>query len=128
MVEITLQTTYYNFYEKFVICLTIAKLFNNLTDCELSNIYRKYLEGGQFTKDIGIDGKVVIITGCNTGIGKETALDVAKRGARVYMACRSFAKCEAARKEIIEKSGNENVFNMELDLSSMESVRDFVNA
>lgn len=89
-------------------------------------IYRKYLEGGQFTKNVRIDGKVVIITGCNTGIGKETALDLAKRGARVYMACRSFTKCEAARKEIIKLSGNTNVFNMELDLSSMESVRSFV--
>lgn len=87
---------------------------------------RKYIQGGQFTKDIRIDGKVVIITGSNTGIGKETALDIAKRGARVYMACRSFSKCEEARKEIIQLSGNPNVFNMTLDLSSMESVRCFV--
>ncbi len=69
---------------------------------------------------------MVIITGCNTGIGKETALDIAKRGGTVYMACRSFSKGEIARKEIVELSGNKNVFNMELDLSSMESVRVFV--
>lgn len=87
---------------------------------------RKHFEGGQFTKDVQITGKVVIITGCNTGIGKETALDLAKRGGRVYMACRSLSKCEVARKEIIELSGNSNVFSMELDLSSMESVRSFV--
>lgn len=42
------------------------------------------------------------------------------------MACRSYSKCEEARKEIIKLSGNENVFNMTLDLSSMESVRSFV--
>lgn len=90
------------------------------------SINRNYFEGGQFKNDVRIDGKVVIITGCNTGIGKETALDIAKRGARVYMACRSYSKSEEARKEIIKLSGNENVFNMTLDLSSMESVRSFV--
>lgn len=91
-----------------------------------STFYRKYFEGGQFKNNVRIDGKVVIITGCNTGIGKATALEIAKRGARVYMACRSYSKCEEARKEIIESSGNENVFNLTLNLSSMESVRSFV--
>ena len=36
-----------------------------------------------------MDGKTVVITGCNTGIGKETVLDMVRRGARVAMACRS---------------------------------------
>ncbi|XP_037034255.1 retinol dehydrogenase 12-like [Bradysia coprophila] len=87
----------------------------------------KYAEGGQFTKDIRIDGKVVIVTGCNSdGIGKETALELAKRGARVYMACRNFIKCEVARREIIELSRNKNVFNLGLDLTSIESIKTFV--
>lgn len=70
---------------------------------------------------------MVIITGSNTGIGKEAALDLAKRGARVYMACRNFDKCEIARREIIELSKNKNVFNLALDLTSFESIRTFVN-
>lgn len=41
-----------------------------------------------------IEGKVVIITGANTGIGKATALDLAKRKAKVIMACRDIDKCE----------------------------------
>lgn len=41
------------------------------------------------------------------------------------MACRNFDKCEEARKEIIELTGNKNVFNRELDLSSLESIRKF---
>ncbi len=92
----------------------------------MSAYYRQYAQGGQFTKDVRADGKVVIITGCNTGIGKETALELARRGARVYMACRSFERCENARKEIIALTGNTNVFNLTLDLTSMESVRNFV--
>ncbi|KAJ6647388.1 Retinol dehydrogenase 12 [Pseudolycoriella hygida] len=98
-----------------IVCLIVGTYF-----------LRKYAEGGQFTKDVRIDGKVVIISGCNTGIGKETALELAKRGARVYMACRNFDKCENARREIIELSRNKNVFNITLDLSSFESIRNFV--
>lgn len=88
--------------------------------------FRKYAQGGQFTNDIRIDGKVVIITGCNTGIGKETALELAKRGGRVYMACRSLGSSEIARREIIEQSRNKNVFSLPLDLASLESIRNFV--
>lgn len=89
-------------------------------------LFRKYIQGGQFTKNgIRIDGKIVIVTGCNTGIGKKTVLDLAKRGAHVYMACRDSKRCEEAKNEIIELSGNKNIFNRELDLSSLESIRNF---
>lgn len=87
---------------------------------------RCLLQGRRYLGKERLDDKVVIITGCNTGIGKEHALDLAQRGARVYMACRDFNRCEAARLEIVEKSGNANVFNMTVDLGSLASVRDFV--
>lgn len=67
----------------------------------------------------------MIVTGCNTGIGKETAMELAKRGGRVYMACRDWQRCENARLEIVEESGNVNVFNRKLDLSSQKSIREF---
>lgn len=69
--------------------------------------------------------KVVIITGCNTGIGKEIVMDLAERGGKIFMACRNYEKCEKARLEIIQKTGNKNIFNRKLDLSSFPSIRDF---
>nr|XP_020459543.1 retinol dehydrogenase 12-like [Monopterus albus] len=72
-----------------------------------------------------LDGKTVVITGANTGIGKETAIDLAKRGAKVIMACRDMEKAEAAVKEVIEKSGSENVLCKKLDLSDIKSIREF---
>lgn len=75
-----------------------------------------------------LDDKTVLITGANTGIGKETALDLAKRGARIIMACRDMEKAEAAMKEIIEGSGNENVVCKKLDLSDSKSIREFAEA
>ncbi|XP_046803277.1 retinol dehydrogenase 13-like [Lucilia cuprina] len=87
--------------------------------------FYKWREGPRYTKETRLDGKVVLITGCNTGIGKETALELAKRGAKVYMACRSFEKCEEARMEIIKLSGNHQIINRSLDLSSLRSIREF---
>ncbi|XP_045483806.1 retinol dehydrogenase 13-like isoform X2 [Harmonia axyridis] len=73
-----------------------------------------------------IENKVVIITGSNTGIGKETARDLAGRKAKVYMACRDMKKCEAAREEIVLETGNKYVYCRKCDLASMESIRKFV--
>uniref|UniRef100_A0A8K9UP47 Retinol dehydrogenase 12 n=1 Tax=Oncorhynchus mykiss TaxID=8022 RepID=A0A8K9UP47_ONCMY len=72
-----------------------------------------------------LDGKTVLITGANTGIGKETALDLAKRGARIIMACRDMEKAEGALKEVIEGSGSQNVVIKKLDLSDTKSIRQF---
>ncbi|XP_061400892.1 retinol dehydrogenase 12-like [Musca vetustissima] len=91
-------------------------------------LFYKWREGPSYKKNNRIDGKVVIVTGCNTGIGKEVAFEMARRGARVYMACRNFNKCEKARREIVQLTGNTNVFNRTLDLSSLQSVREFAEA
>ncbi|KAM8731317.1 retinol dehydrogenase 12 [Acanthopagrus schlegelii] len=72
-----------------------------------------------------LDGKTVIITGANTGIGKETARDLARRGARIVMACRDLERAEEARTDILEDTGNENLVIRKLDLSDTKSIRAF---
>jgi NAD(P)-dependent dehydrogenase (short-subunit alcohol dehydrogenase family) len=72
--------------------------------------------------------KVVIITGANRGIGKEATKEIAKLGAKVYMACRSLDSANEAKKEIIKETNNENVFVLELDLASVESINKFVKS
>ncbi|XP_071497989.1 retinol dehydrogenase 12-like [Diadema antillarum] len=87
--------------------------------------FRRFLQGGRCYSKARLDGKTVIITGCNTGIGKESAKDLAKRGARVIMACRDLKKAEEAQLWVIRESGNKNVVVKKLDLASMKSIRDF---
>ncbi|KAG5893125.1 hypothetical protein JTB14_034146 [Gonioctena quinquepunctata] len=74
------------------------------------------------------EGKVVIITGANTGIGKETTWELARRGAKVYMACRDMIRCEAARKEIVLDTRNKYVYCRKCDLASLQSIREFTKS
>lgn len=69
--------------------------------------------------------KVVIITGANKGIGKEAAKQIAKLGAKVYMACRSLDSANQVRDEIIKETGNQNIFIKHLDLASVDSIINF---
>jgi NAD(P)-dependent dehydrogenase (short-subunit alcohol dehydrogenase family) len=70
-------------------------------------------------------GKVVVITGGNTGIGKEAAVALAGRGAEVVITSRNEERGRAAREEIAERSGNDSVDVMPLDLASFRSIRSF---
>lgn len=72
--------------------------------------------------------KIVIITGANRGIGKEAAKEIAKLGAKVYMSCRSLDSANEVKKEIIKETNNENVFVLELDLASVDSINKFVTS
>ncbi len=69
--------------------------------------------------------KVILITGANSGIGKATAELLAKKQATIYLVCRNQSKGETARKEIIQKTGNDNIHLRICDLSSMESIKEY---
>jgi NAD(P)-dependent dehydrogenase (short-subunit alcohol dehydrogenase family) len=70
-----------------------------------------------------MSGKICIVTGANSGIGKETALGLAQMGARVVMVCRNAEKGEAALDEIRRESGSSQVDLLIADMSSQASVR-----
>lgn len=90
-------------------------------------LVRRYSAGGMCRSRVTLVGKTVIITGANAGIGKETATDLARRGARVILACRNTEKGEEATLAVREKSGNDNVVFRLLDLASFESIRQFAS-
>lgn len=73
-----------------------------------------------------MQGKICLVTGANSGIGKATALGLAQLGATVVMVCRHRAKGEAAQNEIRAKSGNNAVDLLLADLSSQQSIRQLV--
>ncbi|HDZ18510.1 MAG TPA: SDR family oxidoreductase [archaeon] len=72
-------------------------------------------------------GKICIITGANSGIGKATAIALAEMGATIVMVCREKETGESAQKEIIELTGNKNVDLLLCDLSSQKEIRELVS-
>jgi NAD(P)-dependent dehydrogenase (short-subunit alcohol dehydrogenase family) len=73
-----------------------------------------------------MEGKIVIITGSNSGIGKETALALSKKMGTVVMAVRSKEKGEAARKEIMKELPDASLDVLVCDLASRTSITGFV--
>jgi len=72
-----------------------------------------------------VKDKIVLITGANSGIGKETTRALAKKGATIIMACRNLEKAEPVCEMIQTESKNPNIEVMKLDLASLKLVRNF---
>lgn len=66
--------------------------------------------------------KTVLITGANTGIGEATARELARRGARVFFACRSEEKTRPVMAAVAKATGNTDLHFLELKLDDLESV------
>lgn len=72
-------------------------------------------------------GKIVLITGGNSGIGKATAISLAKKGAEVIIACRNESKGNVAVEAIKKASNNNKISLLICDLSSLKSVQKCVD-
>src|SRR5262245_35444714 len=68
-------------------------------------------------------GRVCVVTGANAGMGKETALALARLGATTIMVCRDRGRGEAAIQEVTAAGGNDHVELAVADLASLASVR-----
>jgi NAD(P)-dependent dehydrogenase (short-subunit alcohol dehydrogenase family) len=72
-----------------------------------------------------VKDKICLITGATSGIGKATAIELAKRGAKIIYTARDLQKAEIVKEDIVSKSQNHNVEFFECELSSFESIKKF---
>jgi len=85
-------------------------------------LLRRWLQGPWITSTTRLEGKVAAITGANTGIGRATAFELSRRGAKVVLLCRNLEMAEVVAKEIELETKGEVVVE-QVDLASLESVR-----
>jgi retinol dehydrogenase 12 len=70
-----------------------------------------------------MNGKVVLITGASNGIGKMSALGLAKMGAEVILVSRNQSKLDKTAQEIKSATGNQQISTIQADLSSLKEIR-----
>jgi NAD(P)-dependent dehydrogenase (short-subunit alcohol dehydrogenase family) len=75
-----------------------------------------------------MSGRVCLVTGANSGIGRETALGLAHAGATVLMVCRDQGRGQAARSGIVDQTGNERVELFVADLASQTAIHRLTDA
>jgi NAD(P)-dependent dehydrogenase (short-subunit alcohol dehydrogenase family) len=75
-----------------------------------------------------LSGKTIVVTGASGGLGYQTALELARKGARVVLACRSLARAHEAGEAIADAYPGARTEAMELDLASLSSIGDFARA
>lgn len=86
-------------------------------------------EGAWTTADMpDLSGKVIVITGANSGVGYEAAKEFARKGAHAILACRNMEKALSAMEQIQAEVLGASVEIMALDLASLDSVRRFADA
>ncbi|XP_070576872.1 retinol dehydrogenase 11-like [Ptychodera flava] len=88
-------------------------------------LVRRYLSGGVCRSKNRLHGKTVVITGANSGIGKEVSKELAKRGARLIFGCRDVTKGREAADKIGRETGNKMISVYKVDVADLDSVREF---
>ncbi len=89
----------------------------------VKDFFRKQDLADRLGDDERMDGKTVVITGANSGLGFGLSIDMARRGAHVIMACRR--QIPEAGDQVKEQSGADSVEMRHLDLSKIESIHAF---
>ncbi|XP_038258424.1 dehydrogenase/reductase SDR family member 12 isoform X3 [Dermochelys coriacea] len=75
--------------------------------------------------EVNVIGRSFMITGANSGIGKATAMEIAKRGGTLHLVCRNAERAEEAKREITTETGNQNIFLHILDMSNPKGIWEF---
>jgi len=103
--------------------------FDNPVVAALSGFFdrfRKQELESRLKKTDRIDGKTCLVTGANSGLGFAIAVDLAKRGGKVIMACRR--QIPEAGEKVKKRSGSDRIEMRHLDLSSLEGIHAFCDA
>lgn len=113
----------------------MAGLFSSVTNAMLdASVFYSFDRSGflrhqqtfqQQDLDVDLTGKVILVTGANSGLGKETALALAKLNATVYLLCRNEERGIKAQSDIRSTTRNDQVFYQHIDVSDLESVHRF---
>lgn len=89
--------------------------------------YKEAVQSAAFVKEgsdgVDMTGKVVVVTGANSGIGKDVATYVAGKNATLFMLCRSADRAEQAKQEIVTLTGNSKIEIVLCDVSEMGKIK-----
>ncbi|XP_066032212.1 dehydrogenase/reductase SDR family member 12 isoform X5 [Chamaea fasciata] len=75
--------------------------------------------------EVDVAGRSFLVTGANSGIGKATAKEIARRGGTVHLVCRNKERAEVAKEEIVSETGNQNIFLHIVDISNPKEIWNF---
>lgn len=91
----------------------------------ITDLFRKQKNVVSLSDKARLDGKNILITGASSGLGYEAAVQLAKRGAHIWMACRSGIPEKG--EQVKKRSGSNHVEMMQVDLSDLDSIVALVN-
>ncbi len=90
----------------------------------IMDLFRKQVPAGELKPTDRLDGKTVLVDGASSGLGFAIAIDVARRGARVIMACRSGIPGQGEK--VKKLSGNQDVHMLHVDFADINSIKSLV--